>query len=227
MLYTIVVSNNNLFLQWLLHLYHHTTQIQAWVLTNLLPFETSCTHSHVVHLLTVKTLSPFKPQQSIWHACCCSAFALEAARLLKEKGNDASPAPTPPPAAEDPEDGELPEAPAAAAAAAAPEETNRKRKHSPIVWREGGKQPGRSHLLSVTAECSAYKRDCVSCCSCASLCHILVTVECYTGVVSVMVTADNTSQSHCGKHCHDIFAITIVRLPSASPHACKRPSLWL
>lgn len=97
-----------------------------------------------------------RPQDFTWHACCCSAFALEAARLLKEKGSDISPAPMPLAAAaaekeEDPEDGELP---AALAAAAVPEAANRKRKHSPIVWREGGRQSGMSHLLSVTAHCS-------------------------------------------------------------------------
>ena len=68
----------------------------------------------------------------------CSAFALEAARLLKERGGAISPAPAPkaePP--EDPEDGELPPAPAAE-----PDPATKKRKHSPIVWNEGGKRSG-------------------------------------------------------------------------------------
>ncbi len=67
----------------------------------------------------------------------CSAFALEAARLLKERGA-VSPAPTPKAeVAEDPEDGELPAAPPVAQ-----EQASKKRKHSPIVWQEGGKRPG-------------------------------------------------------------------------------------
>lgn len=90
----------------------------------------------------------------------CSAFALEAARLLKERGSGVSPAPTPPPPpalAEDPEDGELPEAPGPAPGLGpgpGPEAGSRKRKHSPIVWREAGKQSGR--LLS-TPQCIAYQ----------------------------------------------------------------------
>ena len=67
----------------------------------------------------------------------CSAFALEAARLLKEKGT-VSPAPAvQPDAAEDPEDGELPTAPAVVQ-----EQAGKKRKHSPIVWQQGGLPAG-------------------------------------------------------------------------------------
>ena len=88
--------------------------------------------------------------QVVLHAC--SAFKLEAARLLKERGSGASPAPTPPPAApaEDPEDGELPEAPAPAPAPAPdPGPASRKRKHSPIVWKDAGKQSGMISLYTL------------------------------------------------------------------------------
>ena len=73
----------------------------------------------------------------------CSAFALEAARLLKERGGAISPAPAAKAEpAEDPEDGELPPAPAPA-----PEPVSRKRKHSPIVWNDGGKRSGGSLMM--------------------------------------------------------------------------------
>lgn len=66
----------------------------------------------------------------------CSAFAIEAARLLKQRGA-VSTLPVAAEAPEDPEDGELPAAPPVAQ-----EQASKKRKHSPIVWQEGGKQPG-------------------------------------------------------------------------------------
>ncbi len=70
----------------------------------------------------------------------CSAFALEAAKLLKARGA-VSPVPAAAAeAAEDPEDGELPAPPPVA-----PEQASKKRKHPPIVWQEGGKRPGLSH----------------------------------------------------------------------------------
>ena len=88
----------------------------------------------------------------------CSAFALEAARLLKERGSGVSPAPTqPPPApAEDPEDGELPEAPAPGPA---PGLASRKRKHSPIVWKDADKQPGMISLYTLVILCKHDRCD--------------------------------------------------------------------
>lgn len=69
---------------------------------------------------------------------CYRVFAMEAAKLLKQK---AALSPAPPPVtdakvelAEDPEDGELPEA---------PEEANKRRKHSPIVWSAMAKHSGK------------------------------------------------------------------------------------
>ena len=74
-----------------------------------------------------------------------SAFALEAARYLKGRGSAVSPAPAAKAEpAEDPEDGELPPAPAPA-----PEPVSRKRKHSPIVWNEGGKSAHCVHYHTV------------------------------------------------------------------------------
>ena len=69
---------------------------------------------------------------------CYRVFAMEAAKLLKQK---AALSPAPPPVidakvepADDPEDGELPEA---------PEEANKRRKHSPIVWSAMPKHSGK------------------------------------------------------------------------------------
>ena len=106
-------------------------------------------------------------QQLVLHAC--SAFALEAARLLKQRGSDVSSAPTPPPPppADDPEDGELPEAPALGPGPGpalgpgpgpAPEAASRKRKHSPIVWREAGKQSGMPPVNLDTFQHSTFSR---------------------------------------------------------------------
>lgn len=89
----------------------------------------------------------------------CSAFALEAARLLKARGA-VSPAPAGKAQAEveeGPEDGELPAAPAAVQ-----EQGGKKRKHSPIVWQEGGKRAGRFHVLHSTLFCSTASTVCCS-----------------------------------------------------------------
>ncbi|DBB18315.1 TPA: hypothetical protein ACH3X3_003266 [Trebouxia sp. C0006] len=82
---------------------------------------------------------PAKPAAGVLGAGHRNAFALEAAKLLKARGA-VSPVPATAAAAaevaEDPEDGELPAAPPVA-----PEQANKKRKHPPIVWQEGGKRP--------------------------------------------------------------------------------------
>lgn len=80
-------------------------------------------------------MPPAKPAAGVLGAGHRNAFALEAAQLLKQRGA-VSTAPTAAEAPEDPEDGELPAAPPVAQ-----EQASRKRKHSPIVWQEGGKQP--------------------------------------------------------------------------------------
>ena len=97
----------------------------------------------------------------------CSAFALEAARLLKARGA-VSPAPAGKAQAEveeGPEDGELPAAPAAVQ-----EQGSKKRKHSPIVWQEGGKRAGRFHVLHITLFAQLLPLYAASSCICLCLC---------------------------------------------------------